>query len=135
VYWKDLTTNAPADPLSVTDFDDSPETFLHDGNGVVVEQSNSEGLYLPTLIPLTPKGPPVVLVPYSSRGAAISRDGKLMAFVSDRGGTREAYVQPMSGGGAADRVSTGGARRVIWSRDGKELLYLRPPKSSRWRSE
>jgi hypothetical protein len=50
-----------------------------------------------------------------------------MAFVSDRGGTREAYVQPMSGGGAADRVSTGGARRVIWSRDGKELLYLRPP--------
>jgi Tol biopolymer transport system component len=127
VYWKDLTTNAPADPLSVTEFDDSPEVFLNDGSGVVVQQSNSDGLYLSTLIPLTPKGPPVVLVPYTSSRSAISRDGNLMAFMSDRSGAREVYVQPMSGGGAADRVSTGGARSVIWSRDGKELLYLRPP--------
>jgi Tol biopolymer transport system component len=79
------------------------------------------------LISLPDKGAPVVLVPYSSSGSAISRDSKVMAFLSDRTGTREAFVQPMSGGTAAEQVSTGGARRVAWSRDGKELLYLRPP--------
>ena len=126
-YWKDLTTNGPSEPLSVTDFDDSPEAFLPDGTGVVVEQSTSDGRYLPTLIPLTPKGPPVVLVPYSTSSARISRNGQLMAFLSDRGGSREVYVQPLSAGAAASPVSAGGARSVAWSRDGKELLYLRPP--------
>jgi Tol biopolymer transport system component len=68
-----------------------------------------------------------VLVPYSTDNVRISRDGKLMAFVSDRGGSREVYVQPTSAGAAASPVSAGGARNVAWSRDGRELLYLRPP--------
>ena len=111
----------------VTDFDDTPEQFLPDGKGVVVTQSNKEGQYLPTLIPLSPSGPPVTLVPYSTSGTVISSDAKFIAFLSDRSGTREVYVQSMSRGAAAVPVSTGGARSVAWSRDGKDLLYLRPP--------
>jgi len=126
-YWKDLTTNGPPEPLLVTDFDDSPQAFLPDGTGVIIEQSTNDGLYLPMLMPLIPKGPPVVLVPYSTSNVVISRDGKLLAFLSDKGGSREVYVQPMSAGAAASPVSAGGARNVAWSRDGKELLYLRPP--------
>ena len=125
-YWKDLTTNAPPEPLVVTDADEMPRTFLNDGSGVIVEQSNSDGMYLETLIPLAPKGAPVILVPYSASYSAISRDGQLFAFVSDRTGVSELYVQPMSNG-VAERVSVGGARNLAWSRDGTELLYLRPP--------
>jgi eukaryotic-like serine/threonine-protein kinase len=126
-YWKDLTTNAPPEPLLVTDFDESPAVFLPDGTGVVVQQSNADGLYRETLLALPPKQPPAVLVSFTSSDAAISRDGKLMAFLSDRSDTREVYVQPISGGAVPIRVSTGGARNVAWSRDGKDLLYLRPP--------
>src|SRR5207344_638513 len=82
-YWKDVTTNAPPEPLLVTDFDESPEVFLRDGSGIVVQQSNSDGSYFEKLISLPDKGAPVVLVPYSSSGSAISPDSKLMAFLSD----------------------------------------------------
>jgi len=125
-YWKDLTTNDPPAPLVVTDADEMVDTFLNDGSGVIVQQSNSDGLYLETLVPLAPKGSPVTLQPYTAEDAAISRDGKFVAFRSDRTGTSELYVQSMSGG-VPDRVSVGGARAVAWSRDGKELLYLRSP--------
>jgi Tol biopolymer transport system component len=62
------------------------------------------------------------------KGGAVSRDGQWLALItSSRGGVPEVYVQPLKAGVTADRVSSAGGVAVAWSRDGRELLYLRPP--------
>jgi serine/threonine-protein kinase len=61
-------------------------------------------------------------------GAAFSRDGKFVAYVSDESGQYEVYVRPASGEGAQWQVSTEGGEEPVWSKDGRELFYRNGPK-------
>ena len=55
----------------------------------------------------------------------ISRDGKRLAYTSDRTGRNEVYVQVMSGDAVPVPISTNGGSSPRWSRDGR-LFYLEP---------
>ncbi|MCI0584711.1 MAG: hypothetical protein L0227_17785, partial [Chloroflexi bacterium] len=58
--------------------------------------------------------------------AAISPDGRWLANSSEETGDFEVYVQPLvNPGGARWRITTGGGRDPVWSRDGRELFYQR----------
>jgi TolB protein len=57
----------------------------------------------------------------SSSAAAVSPDGRHVAFTSDRGGADQVYVIDVDGG-AAHAVPGSGAGRARWSREGRELL-------------
>jgi Tol biopolymer transport system component len=61
-------------------------------------------------------------------GAAFSRDGKYVAYVSDESGQYEVYVRPASGEGVMWQVSTEGGEEPVWSKDGRELFYRNGPK-------
>ncbi len=126
-YWKDVTTSGAAEPLLVTDQDESPDAFLPGGRGLIVRQSVPSGEYLPRLMMLDPPRAPENVLPFTISGLAVSRDGQFVALLSARSGSNEVYVKPVAGDAAALRVSTGGGIAVAWSRDGRELLYLRPP--------
>jgi eukaryotic-like serine/threonine-protein kinase len=65
----------------------------------------------------------VIVTPFNERGAALSPDGRLLAFVTDESGRDEVYVQAFPGPGAKLAVSTGGGMQPMWSRDGRELFY------------
>jgi Tol biopolymer transport system component len=57
--------------------------------------------------------------------AALAPNGRWLAYISDRTGEPEVWVQPYPKG-VAQRISRGGrAREPVWSRDGEELFYLR----------
>jgi eukaryotic-like serine/threonine-protein kinase len=127
VFWKDMTTAAPDEPLLVSEFDDSPYAFLPDGKSIAVEQSNREGLYEPKLMPLAPRGPLVTLVKQNIDSLEVSRDGGQISFISSRSGVGELYVQPLAAGAASQKISASGASIAAWSRDGRDLLYLREP--------
>jgi Tol biopolymer transport system component len=62
--------------------------------------------------------------------AAISPDGRWMAYESDESGRYEVYVRPfpIPSGGSGDkwRISTGGGVLAIWSRKGRELFFQNP---------
>jgi len=126
-YWKDLTKTGEAESLLVTDRDDTVQDFTPDGLTAVVVQSEPDGRYLPKLMPISPPGDLTTLFTARVNRVRVSRDGTLVAMVSPRTGTAEVYVQSMAGGAAAERVSTKGGQDVAWSRDGRDLLYLRPP--------
>jgi serine/threonine-protein kinase len=57
-------------------------------------------------------------------GGAVSPDGRWLAYTTDATGGNEIWVRPVSGAGAAARVSPNGGNEPIWSRDGRELFYL-----------
>ena len=127
IYWKDVTSGGGPERLLVSDFDESPEAFMTDGKSLIVEQSNTNGNYLPALMPLTPIGPPKPFIADTTEGIAVSAKGSWIAYVSDRRGGSHAYVVAPDGGGVPERISTGSAQAVAWSRDGAELFYLREP--------
>jgi Tol biopolymer transport system component len=83
-------------------------------------------------IPIGEKGDPQPIVQTAASegasGAALSPDGRWMAYVSDVTGQREVWVQPFPGPGAPIRVSPNGGIEPVWSRNGRELYYLEASK-------
>jgi len=61
--------------------------------------------------------------PFREAGATFSTDGKWIAYVGDESGTREIYVRPYPGPGAAIKISTESGTEPAWTRGGRELLY------------
>jgi serine/threonine protein kinase len=61
------------------------------------------------------------------RQAAVSLDGRWVAYTSDESGRDEVYVQPFPDGGGRSQVSSDGGASPTWSRDGRELFFLGGP--------
>jgi serine/threonine-protein kinase len=55
--------------------------------------------------------------------AAVSPDGRWMAYQSDVSGRFEIYVERYPELGNRQQISTGGGRLPLWSRDGRELFF------------
>jgi serine/threonine-protein kinase len=63
---------------------------------------------------------------YSERDPQLSRDGALLAYVSNRTGRDEVYVRTIDARGSEISVSAGGGSEPSWSVDGRELFYRSP---------
>ena len=55
--------------------------------------------------------------------AAVSPDGRWMAYRSSASGRTEIYVERYPDLGSRQQISTGGGQRPLWSRDGRELFF------------
>jgi Tol biopolymer transport system component len=66
---------------------------------------------------------PVVATEYAETDPALSPDGHWLAYVSNRTGRTEIWVQSYPEG-VAIRVSNNGGYEPRWAADGKELFYL-----------
>ena len=55
--------------------------------------------------------------------AAVSPDGRWMAYDSNVSGRAEIYVERYPELGNRQQISTGGGRLPLWSRDGRELFF------------
>ena len=66
---------------------------------------------------------PFLTEPYNEGAPALSRDGRLLAYVTNRTGRDEVYVRPVAGGGAEVQVSMGGGAEPLWSPASDELFY------------
>jgi hypothetical protein len=101
-------------------------SFTPDGRGLIIaahDPLKGWGLWM---VPLGTQGVPTLLVPIRPRtfGAALSPDGRWLAYLSLEAGQSEVYVTPFPKGGSRVRVSTGGGWEPVWVRGGRELLYL-----------
>jgi Tol biopolymer transport system component len=78
------------------------------------------------LLPMTGvrKPEPYLNTTYGESSARVSPDGRWLAYDSDESGAVEVYVQSFPKPGHKVRVSSNGGGGPVWSRGGKELLYL-----------
>lgn len=79
-------------------------------------------------LPIFEKGPPRPFLRTADYegDAAVSPDGRWIAYMSNSSGREEVYVQPFPAGGVPYRVSFNGGVRPKWSADGRELFFMTP---------
>ena len=61
---------------------------------------------------------------FIERAAVFAPDGKHVAYVTNEEGREEVFVQPFPALDARTKISVGGGRDPVWSRDGRELFFL-----------
>jgi len=121
--------------------DNSVETFLDsdplfkfiqgwtpDGRGIIYTRLDPQTQWDLWVLPLdgdrTPRA--YLNTRFSETAASVSWDGRWMSYLSDESGRVEAYVQSFPVPGGKYQVTTGGARWVGWSPDGRHLGYEKP---------
>jgi Tol biopolymer transport system component len=124
VYWVPTTRPGPPEPLVQSNvIFKIPATWSPDGRYMVFSQSEATEWDL-WLLPLRGdrKPLPYLRTPFNEYNAAISPDGRWLAFDSDETGASEIYVGAFPEPGEKYRVSTAGGNHAQWSKNGKELV-------------
>ena len=102
-----------------------PQAFSPDGTALIFEDRNSPGRDLGMLSLEGERISTLLLeTEFSERNAALSPDGRWMAYQSDESGQFEVYVRPFPDVNEGRwQVSSGGGEWPLWSPDGRELFY------------
>jgi Tol biopolymer transport system component len=112
----------------------SPGTFQEaldvttDGRRLLFSQSGDLGSWNLSTLSLvgTPAPTPLVKSKYQQEIGRLSPDGRFLAFISTESGEPEAYVAAFGEAHEKTRLSTGGAKLLRWSRDGREIFFTSP---------
>ena len=123
--WKAADGTGEVETLVESSRAQLPQAFSPDGTALVFEDRNSgfdqgvlslEGERIWTLLMETE---------FAERNAALSPDGRWMAYQSNESGQFEVYVRPFPDvTGGRWQVSSGGGEWPLWRPDGGELFYL-----------
>ena len=102
-----------------------PHSVTPDSREVVAIQlgQTNEGSSLVRLA-LRPDAKPEPITQQGGFSAALSPNGRWLAYIAETTGAQEIWVRPYPGPGAPIRVSPAGGKEPLWSRNGRELYYL-----------
>jgi hypothetical protein len=94
---------------------------------IVSEMPPSDDYFLSQLTvgqPGAPSKMPIAL--RTPREAALSPDGRWLAFAAQQPGTFQVFIQSHPPTGEPRQVTSDGGRYPVWSHDGRQLFYRRP---------
>jgi Tol biopolymer transport system component len=129
IYVKPVHGEGKAEPFYKSTLPKYPTDWSRDGKyilfGVISPGTRSDVWAVSTA---DRHAAPILDTIYSEGFAALSPDGKWLAFQSDQSGRNEVYVQPFEGATSGTRrrwqVSTGGGGLPRWRADGAEMFYV-----------
>jgi Tol biopolymer transport system component len=124
LFRKPLDTS-PEERLQPSDRSQRPSDISRDGRVLVYTLATTTGVDIWAL-PLSGDGRPwpVVEGPSAKWSAALSPDGRLLAYESNESGRPEIYVRPFPTADRAVPVTTNGGSEPRWRGDGKELFFI-----------
>ena len=133
LFWMpaDGSTLEP-EPLLTSPTAQQPRAWTPDGLELIFLQTNPEQQNNLMALPIEGEREPRLVVetqyPYFSAdhgaGAALSPDGRWLAYVSGVTGSPEIWVRPYPGPEVPIRISPRGGREPVWGSEGQELFYL-----------
>ena len=100
-----------------------PQWWAPDGSQLTVSFFNKNASNLLVLSIADREHRVLMESPASEQAAAISPDGRWLAYSSDEAGEWETYVRPFTGSGGKWQISAGGGYQPRWSPDSQELFY------------
>ncbi|HXJ79171.1 MAG TPA: protein kinase, partial [Candidatus Methylomirabilis sp.] len=116
--------SAPAQPLSGHFNNVIPNAWTPDGRTLVFTDQGSKTVWDIGVLTIDGGEPHFLLsTPANECCAALSPDGRFMAYVSTESGDYAVYVRQFPGLGGATRISTESGTQPRWSRNGRELFY------------
>jgi len=127
IAWKPADGSRDAETLVKGNRGVYPDAVTADGRFLVYSAFKDDGsgqdLFL---LPLAGDRTPKLLLggPFSKSEAALSPDGRWLAYVSDeQGGRTTVFVRPFPEGDGRWQISTSSGLEPRWSPDGRELFY------------
>ena len=101
------------------------KAILPDGETVVFDSNlqTVNGAINKSLLKAGSQIVPVLSHTFNERAAALSPDGRWLAYQSNESGRPEIYVRDLSEAGGRWPISTAGGQEPRWSADGRELYY------------
>ncbi len=125
IYSQDID-GPTAEPTRVLDgpYDLIPHSVSPDGQLLIYQRNDPKtrsGLWVLDL--KNGASRTVIDTPAAESDAALSPDGRWLAYISDATGRSEVYVQAFPSGGNRTQVSLNGGRNPSWSRDSRQLYF------------
>ncbi len=125
MFIKNADGSGEEEPLVTSPLEDWPGTWSPDGKCLLFAQQgqlqcldwNGEGIQTGTHTYLR--------VPFLFQGTQFSPNGNFIAYSSVESSESQVYVRSFPDGTAKWQVSLGGGHQPRWSRDGKEIFYVR----------
>jgi serine/threonine protein kinase/Tol biopolymer transport system component len=125
LFWKSVDGTTAEEQLTTSEQVQTPWSAARDGMTVAfTEDSNKTGTDI-WVVPLAAdrKSRPLLREQFNETKPRFSPSGQWLAYVSDRSGRPEIYVQSYPGGASRWQLSTDGGEDPLWARDGRELFY------------
>jgi serine/threonine-protein kinase len=108
-----------------------PFSFTSKGDLLAVMQQASTSEDIAVLALADKQLTPFVDTPANERMPAFSPNGRWIAYSSDETGSFEVYVRPYPTGNRVP-ISAGGGFEPVWTKNGRELIYLGGPALNRF---
>ena len=101
-----------------------PQGWSRDGASLVfVEGDGTRGFDINLLSMDDHRVTPLIATEFSDHSASMSPDGRWIAYVSNRSGIEEVFIQTFPGLAGRVQVSNGGAAQPVWGPTGDVLFY------------
>jgi hypothetical protein len=125
MYRKATDGRGGAHEFHVSDRPEFIQQWSKDGKSIIYIKVESDRKRTLWLLPLEPSANPVPLVSTDAYnyGATLSPSGHCLAFVSNRDGADNVYLQSFPSAGTTTRVSSTGGTNPQWSANDRELFY------------
>ncbi|MDA2924124.1 hypothetical protein MYX65_05620, partial [Acidobacteria bacterium AH-259-L09] len=126
LFWKAADGTGQVERLTTSPNYQDPDSWSRDGKGLVFYEANSETSGDINVLSMEgePISKPLLQTQFAEGGAAISPDGRWVAYHSNETGRREVYVRPFPNVKEGKwQISRDGGVSPVWGPEGHELFY------------
>ncbi len=124
LFWKAADRTGNEERLTTSEHSQYPNSWSPDGETLAFTDIDPVTLMDIWILSIKNRQTsPFLQTPFNEANLVFSPDGHWVAYQSDESGRDEIYVQPFSGPGSKELVSTDGGTEPVWSRDGRQLFY------------
>jgi serine/threonine protein kinase len=124
LYRKATSGGGADEVLFASDYRKSATDWSRDGRTILFSEFGSTTRQDIWSLSLPDRKAQVVLqTEFFESAAALSPDGRWIAYFSDESGRQEVYVRPFPGPGAKSRISREGGMFARWRGDGREIFF------------
>ena len=130
IFWKPADGTGQREEISRGEFPRWPSSFSPDGKKLAIVEihpARKRDILMMSLDGAR-KVEPFLATDADERDPKFSPDGRWIAYASDEGGRDEIYLRPIGAPGGRKRVSSDGGTSPVWSRNGRELFFLKSNK-------